>query len=283
VLHSPKENKNKLKRIRTELVADAPSKTPRLPSEDTFSMRGITSGVIQVNKKGVKRRCIVLGSAFPSWLLCMEELWFKVDRVLILSDTFIDRIYLVAGVDIRIWSGKSWDESLEGWTECGPECICFVDGRVTAGLLGLLAGLGVEEVISTQIPRRPIPGWNACHAHIPHTSVGGITLKVLVVLPHSKNPMKNLPRTFDPCVARDASTVLSQSVFGEHFRAPPQELFLEPLRCWNLGTEAHPIYHGFGWLPKNLNRSTRILIPMRNSSSNDGKWGLPRLLWWKCF
>jgi hypothetical protein len=152
--------------------------------------------------------------------------------------------------------------------------VCFVDGRITPGLLDALGSVGIQDIVSTQTPRRSCVGWPSVFVVVPHQEVGGVTTQVVTLVRHSRLSLTGLPLLMPISAQRDATTVLSHSTFGCYFRPKPMNTLVEPLRCFNLGSVSHPYYHGHGWLPSMLDRNTQVLTPVLNSSSNDGQWGL---------
>ena len=170
-----------------------------------------------------------------------------------------------------VWAGG---EALSAWPRCTSTTLCLVDGQVTGPLLRMLTALGIEDVISTERPRRSIPGWRTIVSMVPHASVGGVSLAVQFVHHHTLCEVDGLPIALEEKIPRSAATVLSHSTFAQHFRQKPSRTLLSSKESLNLGTETNPIFHGHGWLPPKFDQTTRVLIPVLISSSHGGKWGL---------
>jgi hypothetical protein len=253
-----------------------PLKTVKTQKGATDTMRGLTKGSIKAGSSGATKRCVVVGDTFPTWLFHAAGMGYRVEQIAVRDARYKHIMYAIGGEDLGIWSGPDWS-SISMWPSVNKEVICFVDGRVTSQLLALLGGIGVAEVISTQRPRKTWAGWNDCSVVVRHEEVGGVTLKAVTIVRHSRSSLAGFPHPLKPAVPRDASTVLSQSSYGHYFRAQPRSIFLETLSCLNLGSEVHPHYHGFGWLPSILDSSVRVLIPARRSSQFRGRWALRHL------
>jgi hypothetical protein len=241
---------------------------------DVHSMRGVTAGVVRIGAQANPKFCVVIGHSFPSWILHVRSLGLKVGHLLLRDTQFGSYVYSMCGPDVRIWSGSSWGTVIASWGQLGGAVIGLVEGRVTASLLSSLSGVGITDVYSTNRTRKEIPGWFCASVIIKHTEVGGLTEALLWVVRHSRGSLIGLPRACPPVVRRDATTVLSHSLFGTKFRAKPKEVFLQPLCCLNLGTQEHPFYHGQGWLPAIINRQVRVATPVLNSGCHGGKWGV---------
>jgi hypothetical protein len=140
--------------------------------------------------------------------------------------------------------------------------VCFLDARVTAGLLEVLDVAGIGEVFSTQTPRRPGWGWFSAFVNVPHSQVGGVTTRVVLVVRHTKTVLTGFPLPLELTAQRDAAIVLSHSTFGRYFRPKPDSVLVEPLHCLNLGSIQHPYYHGHGWLPEVVDPNIRVLTPV---------------------
>ena len=254
---------------------DRERKVPRLDRRIGRTLRGLTEGRIPLVGNEIRARCLVLGDCFPSWLLHLTSLGYNLDRVLLKHPRFLEQIYLVCGVDAAVWSSADWGAVCTSWPHLGKDVICFLDGRVTGSILGLLMGLGVESVYSTGTPRKFFAGWKVVMVRVTHSKVGGITTKPVVVYQHYRNlKCSVVPEVMPTSVAIDASTVLSQATFGHHFRPKPNQVVVEPLLALNLGSTEHPYYHSYGWLPGVLGRSVRILGPVLNLQKYGGQWGL---------
>jgi hypothetical protein len=249
-----------------------PAKIRRVRSAD-HALRGVTDGIVCV-RDAPKQPCIVIGSFFPSWLLHISELGYFVDQVLVKHPSHVAGIHHVCGADVVIWSGADYIELVGALVPRNASITCFIDGRATVGLLDALAVKGIVDVLSTQTPRRACCGWYSSFVVVPHSEVGGVTIRVLTIVRHSKNPLVGLPLPLEVTAHRDAATVLSHATFGRYFRPKPINTLVDPLRCFNLGSILHPYYHGHGWLPSVLDRNVQVLTPVLNSITHGGQWGL---------
>jgi hypothetical protein len=63
--------------------------------------------------------------------------------------------------------------------------VCFVDGRITPGLLDALGSVGIQDIVSTQTPRRFCVGWPSVFVVVPHQEVGGVTTRAVTLVRHS--------------------------------------------------------------------------------------------------
>jgi hypothetical protein len=244
----------------------------------SYTMRGLTTGSVKV-KGGTEpmKHCVILGADFPSWVLHVRTLGFCVDQILVHERTHVERLQAICGAGTKVWSGRDWRSGMTGWTFLDQDITAFVDGRVTTQVVSLLASVGISNIFSTQRPRGYFKGWYSRGVIMDHTAVGGVTSTILSVFRHCKEEFVESRGNSFTYRQRDASTVLTQSVFGAHFRAKPVETYPNLLRVLNLGTEVHPVFHGFGWMPGDLDTSTRILVPVLNSRQHGGKWAVRKV------
>ena len=134
------------------------------------TLRGLTAGRIKlVGEEQSRSRCLVVGDCFPTWLLHYSSLGFKLDRVLLKSPRFLELIYQVCGRETAVWSSPTWESLDAVWPHLGKEVVCLLDGRITGGLLNMLVALGIENVYSTDNPRKCFSGWNSIRITVPHT------------------------------------------------------------------------------------------------------------------
>jgi hypothetical protein len=226
-----------------------PAKIRKLVQSATHTLRGLTDGCLIINDRVAKQPCIVIGDCFPNWLLFVAELGYRVDHVLIKSSCHVTLIHRICEADVAVWCGAHLEALVSRLLLQVASVMCFLDGRVTSGLLEALDVVGIGEVISTQTPWRPCCGWHSVFINVPHSAVGGVTTRVVSVVRHSKTALTGFPLPLEITAERDAATVLSHSTFGRYFRPKPDSTLVEPLRCFNLGSIHHPYYHGYGWLP----------------------------------
>lgn len=269
----------KLLHQRPEVVETGrPTKKTRSdPVDISHSLRGITFGTVKIRSSVRRHDCVILGEEFPSWCLHVESFGFQPTQVLVRRPTYVPYLHAVCGSNSQVRSGSDWDLGIRSWPTTVKGLPAFVDGRLTTQLADLLGSAGIVDILSTQRPRNTLDGWSSTQTVIRHTDVGGVTDSVVSIFRHSKSICEPSLAVVRPTIPRDASTVLTQAVFGSHFRSPPLEVHPEPLRVVNLGTLEHPVYHGFGWLPGSLDRSLRVVIPVLNSPQRGGKWGVRRL------
>jgi hypothetical protein len=110
------------------------------------------NGVINIRGDAPKKPCFVIGEGFPSWLFHVSELRYCVDQVIIKNPIHLACIHKICGADVPVWSGSNSSTLVATLSAHGGVGICFVDGRITSGLLSALAEFGVYDVISTQTP-----------------------------------------------------------------------------------------------------------------------------------
>jgi hypothetical protein len=282
VLHSPNLylSEEGLKRPRFDIddievsAADRPPKLRKVVREASHALRGVTNGSLWVESMAHKIPCLVICDSFSSWLVHVPELGYRVDQVLVKSPCHVNFIHKICGDSVPVWCGTDLVGVVAALSLHKDVTVCFLDGRITAGLLAALAGAGLEEVILTQTPRRCCQGWHTAFIVVPHSEVGGVTTRVVTIVRHSKALLSDLLTPLEVTAQRDAATVLSHATFGRYFRSKPESTVVDPLRCLNLGTLANPFYHGHGWLPGVLTRGLRVLTPVLNSMSHGGQWGL---------
>jgi hypothetical protein len=252
-----------------------PMKQSKTAVMKTHTMRGLTSGVVRVHcGNRPRKKCVVLGDSFPSWILHLPSLGFEITHILLKSTQYLALIRRLCGLVVPIWSGSEWEKSVSLWPRLDKDAVAFVDGRAGEGILALLSGIGIDDVYSTYSPCQPSKGWYNRHVTVTHSSVGGVTTKDIIVVQHSRAGVETCKPNVLLAVQRDATTVLSHSTFGYHFRPKPLCNIVDPLRCENLGTMTYPYYHGGGWLPGVLDRQVKVLTPVLNSTKHGGKWGL---------
>jgi hypothetical protein len=129
-----------------------------------------------VNTEFPKIPCVVIGNVFPSWVLHMSELGYRIEQVLVQVPSLAKCIHKVCGMDVPIWSGANFPDLIGALSLQGEETVCFVDGHVTSGLLTALSNVGIQEVVSTQTPQQGCQGWYLTFIAVPHLEVGGVTL-----------------------------------------------------------------------------------------------------------
>jgi hypothetical protein len=194
----------------------------------------------------------VIGDSFSSWLIHVPELGFRVDQVIVKSPCHVAFIHRVCGDDVPVWCGTDWRTLVSTLSLHEDLKVCLLDGQVTLGLLEVLEGVGIVEVLSTQTPQQACRLWQSAFVVVPHSEVGGVTTQVVTIVRHSKESLSGLPTPLVLTAQRDAATVLLHATFGRYFQPKPENTLIDPLRCPNLGTISNPFYHGYGWLPEIL-------------------------------
>jgi hypothetical protein len=236
------------------------------------ALRGLTNGVINIQGDALKKPCFVIGEGFASWLFHVSELGYRVDQVIIKKPIHSVCIHKICGADVLVWSGSNLSTLMATFSAHGGVGICFVDGRITPGLLSALAELGVYDMISTQTPQSSCQGWQLVFSSVPHSKVGGATTKIVMAVPHSRQSLSGLPVPWSVTAKRDASTVLCHSTFGCYFRPRPADTIVDPLQCSILRSDQHPYYHSYGWLPTGLDCNLCVITPVLNAPAQ--AWGL---------
>jgi hypothetical protein len=201
-----------------------PLKLRRIIVAATHSLRGITRGVLSI-RTPMPKPCVVLGEAFPSWLFHTDELSLEIRHVSVQNPVYMGCIHKVCGATVPVWSGPDLSTLVSSWPPNTDVRICLLDGRVTPKLLGSLSSVGVDEVISTQTPRRPCVGWHSVCIRVPHFEVGGVTIRVVPIVRHSRRICPS-PVRLEVAVQRDASTVLSHSTLAGIFDHSPSQWWL---------------------------------------------------------
>jgi hypothetical protein len=103
------------------------------------------------------------------------ELGYQICHVLIKDPIYLRCIHRTCGPLVPLWSGTDLGKLVSNWPPNTGDLTCFVDGRVTTKLLGVLSLVGVEQVVSTQTPRRSCAGWHSTFIRVPHSEAGGVT------------------------------------------------------------------------------------------------------------
>jgi hypothetical protein len=248
-------------------LEEPPTKLQKVIRSVPHSSHG-SNGALMVNTEIPKIPCDVIGNVFPSWVLHVLELGYQIEQVLVQVPSLVECIHKVCGMDVPIWSGANFPDLIGAWAPQGDETVCFVDGRVTSGLLTTLLNVGIQEVVSTQTPWQGCQGWYSTFIAVPHSEVGGVTTWTITITWHSRSVLLGFP-VLERTAQRDAATVLSHSTFGRHFLTPPTNVFVEPLCCLNLGLVQHPYYHGNRWLaPGKVGLGSPGPPPVLNSGSH---------------
>lgn len=202
----------------------------------------------------------------------MSELGFVPSLVITTSDdvtslisAFVDSVCTI----LPVLPGRDLPRStLPTSTEFS---VGFVDGRLVGHLLNVVEWLGLAQVYTTGLGRRPLASWHRVGVSVSHSTVGGITAAVSYISLYSRRPLPQ-PRPLVPRVPRDASTVLLATEFARGRRRAPKQRHVFPLRVVNLGSHGCAIYHGGGLLPATLSTVTRVLTPCLGLQ--DAEWGI---------
>ena len=147
----------------------------------------------------------------------------------------------------------------------------FLDCRFTFGVARLLESVHIRDAFSCGGVRRVVPGWHASSCVVDHSTIGGITgTRLRLHCFHFGVQAKSVGAALS-AVGRDASTVLSQTVYCRRFRLRPAAQVLVPLRV-ELGQSGSISYvHGGGLLPAGAFTSTWVLTP--HVRGPRGCWG----------
>jgi hypothetical protein len=138
-----------------------PSKFRKLVCEASHTLRGLTDGCLRVRSNTHKPPCLVIGDSFSSWLIHVPEFGFRVDQVIVKSPRHVAFIHRVCGDDVPVWCGTDLRTLVSTLLLHEDLKVCFLDGQVTSGLLEVLDGVGIVEVLSTQTPRRACRLWQS--------------------------------------------------------------------------------------------------------------------------
>jgi hypothetical protein len=80
-------------------------------------------------------------------VLHVLELGYRIEQVLVQVPSLVECIHKVCGVDLPICSKANFPELIGALAPQGEETVCFVDGRITSGLLTTLLNVGIQEVV----------------------------------------------------------------------------------------------------------------------------------------
>jgi hypothetical protein len=239
------------------MVVQLLMKVRQLDEVERPTLRGLTSGIVNKVRSDISLKpCVVFGDVLPGWLFVLRELGFEAIFVVLKSEKYFSEVEALVGDKCGIWCGCDWT----GLTSSGPKfegrrCVGFVEGRVTGGLMALVASMALEDVICTKLPWRGFSGWLMGCWTVVHSAVGGIMTTPEMIAPLRKGSDVVVGAALPFIVSRDASPVLSTTEGTRRYRKAPLERTIFPLECRNLGTPGHPKFHGGGLLPAVLDRS----------------------------
>jgi hypothetical protein len=147
--------KGSTKRSRLEYkveVGGRPPKLRKMVQEASYALQGVTNGSLWVDSSDCKVPCLVIGGAFSSWLFHVHELGYQVDQVLVKSPLHLNLVHKICGDTVLVWCGGDLEGVVSALSLHRDVTVCFLDGRITGGLMEALAAVGIEEVVSTQTP-----------------------------------------------------------------------------------------------------------------------------------
>jgi hypothetical protein len=258
-------------------LAEPQEAVATLPARGRITLRGLTSGVINVGDTGVRGSCILVGDQFSAWLPHVGFLGLKLVGVLLSSNQLLslieDKVGDTCDVQVGEWGSSQMQAD-----------VVLVDGVATRDVLDMASRSGARLVLSTvrKCSSKGVSrtGWTQVERErISHSFVGGITERVVDFC--ISRPAEAASLALGPPLAqevpRDASTVLSLMEHAKYIRPMPSPDVVEPLACLNLGSVERPIYHGRGLLPQDLTRDTWVLTPFLFSPKAKKEWGLRRL------
>jgi hypothetical protein len=256
-------------------MAEPQAAAATLPARGRQTLRGLTSGVINVGETGVRGSCILVGDEFCSWIPHVGFLGMKIVGVLLKSSK------LLGLIDAKL--GDDCDAQVGDWQTAAMRAdVLLVDGVADDAVMGVAQRANARLILSTaqKRSRLTVTRWTqVSRERISHQFVGGVTESMVdlsIYQPPGALPLALGP-PLTPEIPRDASTVLSLKEHSSMFRPIPSPDVVEPLTCVNLGTTEKPIYHGRGLLPGRLNRHTWVLTPFLYSPKAKREWGLRRL------
>jgi hypothetical protein len=129
-----------------------PLKLRKMVREASHALRGVTNGSLWVKSSAYKAPCLVIGDSFSSWLVHVPELGYRVDQALVKSPCHVNFIHKICGDTVPVWCGTDLAGVVLAVSLHKKVIVCFLDGRITVGLLEALAEAGIEEVVSTKTP-----------------------------------------------------------------------------------------------------------------------------------
>jgi hypothetical protein len=247
----------------------------RAKTTDRDSLRGITMGRVKICSTAIilTTPCVVFSHSFPCWLLVLHELKLTPHAVLLESAIYVDAIRALVPISCQIRVGDWKDVCLPS---LGTRAVGLVDGGFNKELGDTLLKWKIKRVVYTRQQRRSLAHWNNISVALRHSHLGGVTLGTCRI---GGSFHKAAPSVCPiPFVApRDASTVLSVKGVAHHYRRAPKQRHTLDFVCENVGTAQRPVYHGGGWLPPRLKRTTRVLTPHIYAST--GSWANRTLSW----
>jgi hypothetical protein len=231
----------------------------RMKTTDRDSLRGIMMGSVKISSSSIlpTTPCVLFSHSFPCWLLVLNELKLTPHAVLLESGNYVDAIRSLVPISCQIRVGNFNDVCLPslGTRACG-----LVDGGFNKELGDVLLKWRITRVVYTRQQRRSLPQWNNTSVALRHSHLGGVTLGTCRI-GGSFHQAAPTVRSIPFVAPRDASTVLSVKGVAHHYRRAPKHRHTLDFRCENLGTAQKPVYHGGGWLPPCLKRTTHVLTP----------------------
>jgi hypothetical protein len=228
---------------------------------------------IKTNVESVATDCVLFGHAFPCWLFVINELQLEPQAVFLEKVTYVEAVRALVPTSCQIRVGDDSDVCLPA---LGRNTIGLVDGSFTGELTHFLSKWNISRVVYTGQQRRSIAQWNNTSVSLRHARLGGVTLGNVQIGGSFRHKAPRV-RAIADIAPHDASTVLSVKGVVHQYRRAPKHRHTPNFECENLGTPKHPIYHGGGWLPAWLNRTTQIMTP--HIYAGTGSWVSRPLSW----
>jgi hypothetical protein len=205
----------------------------------------VTKGALLLRDQPPKH-FVVLGDSFPQWLLHVVELGYEICHVLVKGPLYL-RCF------VAHWYPFGAEPTWVCWFLIGPQTLEISLALLTVGsqpnyTFRVLSLVGVEQVVSTQIPRRSCLGWHLTFIRVPHSEVGGVTTQIITLIGHSRNFLQE-PDALELTVKGDAALFCLTQLLGIIFGLSPTNWWSSPCNVSTLALILPLIIMGMACCP----------------------------------
>jgi hypothetical protein len=125
-----------------------------------------------VTQEEVTRPCVLISSAFPSWLLVDHELKLTPSMVVLTTSRYLPLVEALVPKSCRIFVGLLKNAPFFTLGVSEKLAIGLIDGGLTNLIGSWFKGLGIRRIFSMRQQRRGIAGWNNTSIALRHASSG---------------------------------------------------------------------------------------------------------------
>lgn len=237
------------------------------------TLRGLKRGTLSSTTDDAKIKCVVLCHSFLSLLVSRGFLQYYTPVVVIGHKSLLQILHSVCHSTTVLGSFDNLDDPVITSVAC-TATVCFGDRCLNSGLCEWLIGMDISIVVTTHSPRRIHSSWRRTVSIINHWDFGGVTdhtQRIFIFCQYE--PTLNSIESFKH--ARDAHTILDDSVWTSIKRRAPTMRKIHPLQVKNVGSTSVPLYHIGGLLPRVGLKSCRVITP--SIGLPKGTWGIRKL------